>query len=359
MMKHEEKTGITAAIGRVAVTIALIATGMVAATALGGCAAKTSQAPLTSVAVFIPGVVSGSPTYEELVAGVTKAVSATKGATMKVIEGGYNQGEWQDRLAAVAASGQFGLIVTSNPSMPELCAAVAKQFPKIRFLVTDGWLQGNPAIHTILYNQYEQAWIIGYLAGLVATTPVGGHKPHGMAAMVVGQHYPTLDRLIEPGFEAGLRAADPEARFADRVLGNWYDANKAAELAKSLIAEGADIILPIAGGAGQGVLTAAKEAGIKALWFDNSGYALAPGVVVGSAIARQDRLVEEKLSTILSGKGASLFGTAEVVSAAQGYIDFDDSGEAYKNLPQSIRDAMTKQIAALRDGSLAFPINGF
>lgn len=325
----------------------------------GGCSANRAQAPLTSVAVFIPGVVSGSPTYEQLVAGVTKAVTATKGATMKVIEAGYNQGEWQDKLAAVAASGQFGLVVTSNPSMPELCAAVAKQFPKMRFLVTDGWLQGNPAIHTVLYNQYEQAWIVGYLAGLVASTPVDGHKPHGMAAMVVGQHYPTLDRLIEPGFEAGLRAADPEARFADRVLGNWYDANKAAELAKSLIAEGADIILPIAGGAGQGVLTAAKEAGVKALWFDDSGYSLAPGVVVGSAIARQDKLVEERLATILSGKGDSLFGTAAIVNAAQGYIDFDDSGAAYKALPQGIRDRLDKEVAALRDGSLAFPINGF
>ncbi len=324
-----------------------------------GCSAKPSKAPMSSVAVFIPGVVSGSPTYEQLVAGVSKVVSATKGASMKVVEAGYNQGEWQDRLAAVAASGKFGLIVTSNPSMPDLCAAVAKQFPDMRFLVTDGWLQGNPAIHTVLYNQYEQAWIVGYLAGLIARTPLDGHKPHGMAAMVVGQHYPTLDRLIEPGFEAGLRAADPEARFADRVLGNWYDANKAAELAKSLVAEGADVILPIAGGAGQGVLTAAREAGIKALWFDNSGYSLAPGVVVGSAIARQDRLVEERLSTILSGKGAGLFGTAEVVNAAQGYIAFDDSGEAYKALPASIRDPFQKQLAALRDGSLAFPINGF
>lgn len=338
---------------------AVLAAAALAALAFAGCSGSAKEASLRSVAVFIPGVVSGSPTYEELVAGATKAVAAVKGASLKVIEAGYNQAEWQDKLAAVAASGQFGLVVTSNPSMPELCAAVAKQFPKMRFLVTDGWLEGNPAIHTVLYNQYEQAWIVGYLAGLLSSTEVEGRKPHGMAAMVVGQHYPTLDRLIEPGFEAGLRAADPEARFADRVLGNWYDANKAAELAKSLVAEGADVILPIAGGAGQGVLTAAKEAGIKALWFDNSGYALAPGVVVGSAIARQDRVVAERLGAILAGQGAGLFGKAEVVDAARGYIDFDDTGAAYKALPAELRAKFEKQLAALRDGSLAFPVSGF
>jgi len=339
---------------------ALAALALAAASAtMAGCAAKAGAAPLTSVAVFVPGVVSGSPTYEELVAGVTEAVNATKGATMKVVEAGYNQSEWQDRLAAVAATGKFGLVVTTNPSMPELCAAVARQFPKLRFFVADGRLQGNPAVATVMYNNYEQGWMVGYLAGLVASTPVDGRKPHGMAGIVVAQHYPSFDDLIEPGFKAGLVAADPRARFADRVIGNWYDANKAAELAKSLIADGADIILPIAGGAGQGILTAAKEAGIKALWFDNSGYALAPGVVVGSAVVRQERLVAERLSTILSGKGDDLFGKAEIVNAAEGYVDFDDSGDAYKALPQSIRDRLEKEIAALRDGSLAFPVSGY
>jgi simple sugar transport system substrate-binding protein len=324
---------------------------------MAACSNSAASAP-TSVAVFVPGVVSGSPTYEQLVAGVTKAVAATKGATMKVIEAGFNQSEWQDRLTAVAASGQFSLIVSSNPSLPELCAKVAVDFPKIRFFVADAWMPGNPAIHTVLYNQYEQAWTVGYLAGLVASTPIDGHKPSGMAAMVVAQRYPSLDKLIEPGFRAGLVAAFPGARYESRVIGNWYDANKASELAKSLFASGADIVLPIAGGAGQGVLSAAAETGRRALWFDGSGYDLAPGVVVGSAIVRQDRLVAERVGQILSGKGAALYGKADIVNAAQGYVDFDETGAAYKALPASLRAAFEKELEALRKGTISFPVTG-
>jgi simple sugar transport system substrate-binding protein len=306
----------------------------------------------------VPGVVSGSPTYEQLVAGVAKAVAKSKGATMKVIEAGYNQAEWQDRLAAVAASGEFGLIVTSNPSMPELCAKVALDFPKLRFLVADAWLAGNAAIHTVLYNQYEQAWMVGYLAGLVASTPRDGKKPGGLAAVVVAQRYPTFDSYIEPGFKAGVAASAPGVRYQSRIIGNWYDANKASELAKALFAEGADVILPIAGGAGQGVLSAAREAGRSALWFDGSGYDLAPGVVVGSAIVRQDRLVEERVGLILAGKGASLFGTAAIVDAKGGYVDFDESGAGFRTLPAGIREALGKRLAELRSGALAFPVKG-
>ncbi|HEB09960.1 MAG TPA: BMP family ABC transporter substrate-binding protein, partial [Spirochaetales bacterium] len=34
-----------------------------------------------------------------------------------------------------------------------------------------------------------------------------------------------------------------------RVIGNWYDANKAADLANSMIDSGVDVIATIAGGA--------------------------------------------------------------------------------------------------------------
>jgi len=341
-----------------ALSRALLSAGLLSLVLLVASCAGAGKAAPTSVAVFVPGVVSGSPTYEELVQGVTKAVAAAKGATMKVIEAGYNQGEWKDRLAEVAASGQFGLVVTSNPALPEICAAVAKDFPSLRFFVADAWYPGNPAIHTVLYNQYEQAYLVGYLAGLVASRPLDGKEPHGMAGIVVAQRYPSFDTLIEPGFKAGLLAADPGARYDSRIVGNWYDATKAAELAKSLFASGADIILPIAGGAGQGVLSAARETGRHALWFDTSGYDLAPGVVLGSAIARQSRLVEERVGMILSGKGAALYGKAEIVGAAQGYVDFDESGAAYKALPPPILEAFAKELAAFRSGARAFPVKG-
>ena len=47
-----------------------------------------------NIAVFVPGVVAGSPLYEDLVSGTEKAADEYTTVSVKVIEGGFNQGEW-------------------------------------------------------------------------------------------------------------------------------------------------------------------------------------------------------------------------------------------------------------------------
>jgi riboflavin transport system substrate-binding protein len=308
-----------------------------------------------SVAVFVPGVTSGSPIYEMLVAGAQKVVADSPGATIKIIEGGYDQSAWLDKLRDIAASGEFGLIVSSNPAIPELCAKVAEDYPQQRFFIADAYMAGNPAIHTVLYNQIEQGYIVGYLAGLVSKAA----KPDGplMAGLVSAQRYPTFDRLIEPGFLAGLKAVDPGFSVEYREIGNWYDANKAAELARSLYAAGAELILPIAGGAGQGVVSVAAELNKKVVWFDGSGYQLGPDAVIGCATLAQDRLVYERVKALLAGE--KLYGKADIVSARDGFIGFDPEGPAYKALPQDIRDAFELALKELSQGKPDFTLTAF
>ncbi|MBL8965564.1 MAG: BMP family ABC transporter substrate-binding protein, partial [Spirochaetaceae bacterium] len=143
-----------------------------------------------------------------------------------------------------------------------------------------------------------------------------------------------------------------------RVIGNWYDANKAAELAGSLMDGGVDVILPIAGGAGQGVIGAAKARGRYVVWFDGDGYALSPGTIVGCSVLGQDKLVYQKVKALLAAGGDALYGKADIVGAKEGYVDFDDSGEAYKNLPETIRRSLDARVAELRTGKKSFPITG-
>ncbi len=319
---------------------------------------ETSGTPaFKGVAVFVPGVVSGSPIYEMLAEGAGKAAETAPGTVFRVVEAGFNQAEWLDKLSALAASGEFDLIVTSNPALPELCAKVAESYPSIRFFVADAYLAGNPAVHTVLYNQLEQGYIAGYLAGLITTSSLPGANPAKKAGMVIAQTYPTLDKLIRPGFEAGLKAVDPAITLEVRTVGNWYDANRSAELTASLIEGGVDVILPIAGGAGQGVLSASKERGTYAVWFEGRGYGIAPGTILGCAVLDQERLVRERVTALLSGD-RSLFGKADVVGASAGYIGFDPDGDAYRALPEDIRKRFEKALESLRAGSPSFPIAG-
>jgi simple sugar transport system substrate-binding protein len=252
------------------------------------------------------------------------------------------------------------LIVSSNPAIPDLCAEVSASFPDARFFVADSWLQGNKAIHTVLYNQLEQGYIVGYLAGLASSGKLGKTSATHKAGLIVAQRYPSFDKLIEPGYAKGLKAADPAAVLETRVLGNWYDATKAAELANGLFDAGAAAILPIAGGAGQGVVSAAKSKGRYVVWFDDdSGYRLAPGTVIGCAVLRQDRLVYENVKALLAqGSSSALYGKADIVGVKEGYVDFASDDPSYKGLPAAARAALEGEVSKLKSGALVFPVSG-
>jgi len=282
------------------------------------------------------------------------------------IEGGFNQAEWESQVTTLAASGSYDLIVSSNPSMPEIVTSVSAKFPKQKFLLLDGELEGNPNVYTLRYNQREQAYMAGYIAALTALdssveindqtagqTATQAAIPKGIKriGLVAAQEYPIMNNVILPGYTEGAKAVDPDFDVDFRVVGNWFDAAKAAELAAAMIREGEKVLLPIAGGAGQGVVQAATETGAKVIWFDTNGYAIRPGTIIGSSILRQDKAAYEKVTLFL--KGALPFGKAEIAGVAGGFVDFVEDDPLYiAAVSQAVRDKQAEMIARLRSGEL-------
>jgi riboflavin transport system substrate-binding protein len=317
---------------------------------------ETSVSPYP-VAVFVPGVVSGSPTYEMLVAGAEKAAKQNGSIRLKVVEGGFNQSEWLDKVTALASSGDYSLIMTSNPAMPDICEDVAELYPNQRFLVLDGYLKGNPSIYTFLFNQMEQAYLIGHFAGLVTTSDLPGTRGDKKIGLIAGQEYPIMNEVIYPGFEQGLKDAAGGGSVDFRVLGNWFDATKASELANSIFSSGGDVILTIAGGANQGVVSAAEKAGTYVLWFDNNGYEVSPGTVLGCSALRLDRAAEEKL--LAAAAGELPYGEAEIAGVKEEYVYFVDDDPAYReHVPEEIREKQAAVIEEIKTGeiSLSMPM---
>ncbi len=312
-------------------------------------------AQANKIAVFVPGVVAGSPLYEQMVAGTEKAVKEFPDASLKVIEAGFNQGEWSEKMTSLAASGEYDLIVTSNPSMPDITAEVAKSFPKQKFLHLDAFKAENSQTHSLGYNQVEQAYFMGYLGGLVTTSKMPGANAELKAGMVVAQEYPALTKMMKPGYEQGLKAVNPKITVDYRVIGNWYDANKAADLANSMIDAGVDVILTIAGGANQGVIKAAKERGKYVLYFDSNEYKIAPGTIVGCAVLNQERAAYERVKAAIQGKLA--WGEAEIVNAKDGYVDFADADPLYlNNVPEAVRKKMAVMVKKIRSGQISLQV---
>jgi simple sugar transport system substrate-binding protein len=319
----------------------------------GGGAAGTPSS--LSVLVYITGVTAGSPSYEMLAAGAEEFAKEHSGVRVKVYEAGFNQAEWEEQLTSLVASGEYDLVLGSNPSLPEICANVGKKFPNQKFIITDAEYSGNPQISTYLYNQYEQSLFLGYLAGLITT----GEMEHSNRAKRIGfiaaQEYPLLNRHIVPGFLDGARRADPDIAIDFRVIGNWYDANKAADLASSMIGSGVDVFAVIAGGASQGVIRTASLMGAYVVFHNTREYQSAPGVIVGCGSMEQKKLVGEILADALEGK--IQYGNSRTVGVQEGYIDFTGEDPGYINyVSPGIRKKFDAFMDDIRAGRVTYTV---
>lgn len=303
-----------------------------------------------SIAVFVPGIMADSPIYAMLADGVKNAVTqynydkkASDKAELYILEAGTNQAQWPAKITSLAATKKYDVIISSNPSLPELVKPIIKQYPKQKFILMDAELEGNPNVYTMRYNQYEQAYLTGYIAGLMSKN----HK----AALIAAQEYPVMNEIIYPYFEKGCKAAYAKTEVAIRIVGNWYDANKGAVIADSLINNGFDVLLPICGGASQGVINSAKNKGIYVTWFDNNGFEKAPGTIISSTTLKQKEMADIVTANYLAG--ILEWGKADMVGVADKYVAFvQDDPNYISTVPEKIRKKMSKVVHSIETGKL-------
>lgn len=301
-----------------------------------------------SIAVFVPGIMADSPTYDKLAKGVQAGVAQfnegkneSEKADVYILEAGTNQAEWQQKLTSLAAEQKYDVIISSNPSLPDLVKPILEQFPDQKFILLDATCEGNPNIATVCYNQYQQAYVTGYIAGLMSKT----HK----LALISAQDYPVMNNVIFPYYAKGAADAVPGTTADYRIVGNWYDATKGAEIADAVYKNGVDVILPVCGGAAQGVLASAVNNKIHIAWFDANGFTKNPGTVISSTELKQEVMSKESTLDYLEGK--TEWGTAKMVGMEEGYVSFIQDNPAYiEAVPEDIRKTMSKLVEDIISG---------
>jgi len=128
----------------------------------------------------------------------------------------------------------------------------------------------------------------------------------------------TLIRKFGCGYVGGVKAVNGSAEVYQNMTGTtpsaWNDPAKGAELAKSQIDRGADVIYHAAGGTGLGVIQAAADAGKLAIGVDSNQNGLAPGSVLTSMLKRVDVAAYETFKDAMDGNfssGVRSLGVAE------------------------------------------------
>ncbi len=173
--------------------------------------------------------------------------------------------------------------------------AVARDFPNTRFAIVDMVVK-LPNVQSFIYREHEGAFLAGLLGALASKTSKLG--------FVGGQDIP-LVRKVLCGYEQGARYANPKAQIVSAMTGTtnaaWTDPARGAELTRTQVAQGVDVIFAAAGTTGLGVLQAAKDLNILGIGVDSNQNGLHPGHILTSLLKRTDVAVEQAFRGVQPG----------------------------------------------------------
>lgn len=172
---------------------------------------------------------------------------------------------------------------------------VAKEFPKVHFVLIDGVAQGAN-INSITFKEEEGSYLVG-VAGAMASKS----KKLGF---VGGIDIPLI-RTFSCGYAQGAKSVNPKIDIVSNMVGTtaaaWNDPAKGGELARSQFDRGVDVVFAVAGGSGMGTLQTAKEKGKLAIGVDSNQNALYPGTILTSMVKRVDNAVYDAFTQVKNG----------------------------------------------------------
>ena len=154
-------------------------------------------------------------------------------------------------MTQMALSGADMIFATSFGYM-EPVLNVAKKFPKVKFEHATGYMTADN-VSTYSARFYEGRTVAGHIAGKMTKSNTIGY--------VASYPIPEVVRGINSAYLAAKKA-NPNVEFKVIWIFTWYDPAKEADAAKTLISQGADVILQHVDSSA--IMTVAEEAGVYA-----------------------------------------------------------------------------------------------
>ncbi len=328
----------------------ILAVLLVATMALSACAKAEvvpTEAPVTTEA---PVAATEAPKF--LVCEVTdtggiddKSFNATawKGATDAVdqlgIEAKYleskEMADFETNINAFVEE-KCDLIITVGFLLGDATKAAAEANPEMKFSIVDNGY--SPAIANVASQAFqtdEASFLAGYLAAGVSKT--------GKVGTFGGMNIPTVSIFMD-GFARGVAYYNEVHGTAVEVLGwstetneglftdDFSDQQKGSQMAVTLMDEGADIIMPVAGPVGLGAAAAilertTAEAPIYIIGVDSDWYLTAPdyaSIELTSVLKNMDVTTFNVIQSAMDGTFAGGNIVGNLANGGVGLAEFHD-----------------------------------
>ena len=173
-------------------------------------------------------------------------------------------------------SQKCNFILSVGGLMGDATKKIAAESTSQQFGIVDSSIEGATNVYPMQFATDEAAFLAGYLSA--------GYSKSGKVATYGGLKIPPVTVFMD-GFVDGVAHYNKTKSKNVQVLGwdkaaqngtfaeNFGDQNKGKAITNTFVAQGADVIMPVAGGTGLGTADVAKASGGKTsvVWVDQDG----------------------------------------------------------------------------------------
>lgn len=147
---------------------------------------------------------------------------------------------------------KYTIVYGIGYSLNQAIAKSAKLNPKQKFVLVDDIVTNRKNVASVMFRSEQSS----YLAGVAAATKAkaNGEKKLGF---IGGIHGNIID-AFDAGFEAGVKATDPELTIEKQYANSFTDSAKGKTITATMYASGIKTIFAAAGFVGNGAFSEAK-----------------------------------------------------------------------------------------------------
>ncbi len=240
-------------------------------------------------------------------------------------------------MTQMALSGADMIFATSFGYM-EPVLNVAKKFPKVKFEHATGYMTADN-VSTYSARFYEGRTVAGHIAGKMTKSNTIGY--------VASYPIPEVVRGINSAYLAAKKA-NPNVEFKVIWIFTWYDPAKEADAAKTLISQGADVILQHVDSSA--IMTVAEEAGVYAFGQASDMSAFGPNAHLTAIINGWAPYYVKKVKQGMDGTWKGAEQTFDGIGAGMVIIG---------PLSDKIPDSVKKEAMEIRDGIASGTLHSF
>jgi basic membrane protein A len=264
--------------------------------------------------------------------------------TYKHVDNVGTSGGMERTLRDIAQNDKPVMIVGDSYGNEDVARSVAKDFPKIAFVMGSGEAPVEPN-YAVFDNWLQDP---AYLAGMLA----GGLTKTNTIGVVGGIPVPEINRIVN-AFVKGAQSTNPEVNVKVTFINTFFDPAKAKQAALAQVAQGADVLFAER----DGVIEAAKEKGLPSIGMMVDQKDQAPESVVTSLVWNMQPTIEEAFTQVQAGsfKGVDMREFSFMKNGGSSLADINTGITG--GVPDDLLAAVKEQEKKILSGEFTTPID--